>query len=149
MSDEPEVPDVDIEQLRAELAASSLDSSFISAIRSRVDNAADSRGHPDQLASQLDDNLNTLRMLCIRLEVLTGTESPAEDQELRMTYQVNRLSAGMMGTSGKAGSTPEQLSELTLEWLATGPVGQQEKSELQSRWDRIISVGSLSRETLG
>jgi exonuclease SbcC len=140
MSDALEVSDAEIEQLRAELAGSSLDSTFISAIRLRVDNAADSRGNPDLLTRQLDDNLNTLRLLCIRLEVLTGNESPAEDQELRMTYQVNRLTEGMMGTSSKADSMPEQLSVLTHEWLATGPVGQKEKSELQSRWDSIMRV---------
>ncbi len=138
MSDEPQELEVQIEQLRAELAASSLEGTFISAIESRVGNAANSIGSPDQLTSQVDDNEHKLRLLCIRLEVLTETESPVEDQELRMTYQVNRLSEGMMGTHSGSDSTPAQMSGLTLEWLSEGPVRQEQKSELQKRWDRIL-----------
>ena len=137
MSDEPQELDVQIEQLRAELASSSLDGTFISAIESRVGNAANSIGSPDQLTSQVDDNEHKLRLLCIRLEVLTETESPAEDQELRMTYQVNRLSEGMMGTRSGSDSTSGQMSGLTQEWLAAGPVRREQKSALQNRWDGI------------
>ena len=138
MSGDIEVPEAEFEQLRAELDTSALDRNFISAIRSRMDKAANSRGNPQQLLRQLDDNLKTLRLLCVRLEVLTGKDSPAEDQELRMRYQVNRLSEGMMGESGESESTLKRQSELTLEWLAIGPVELQAKSALQNRWDRAI-----------
>ncbi len=37
------------------------------------------------------------RLLCIRLELLSGQESPASDRELRMSYQVERLSRAMSG----------------------------------------------------
>lgn len=139
MSDESQELDVQIEQLRANLAASSLDGTFISAIKSRLDTAANNIGSPDRLTSQSDENEHKLRLLCIRLEVLTETESPVEDQDLRMTYQVKRLSEGMMGTHAGADSTPGQLSEFALEWLEVGPVRREQKSELQNRWDQILA----------
>ncbi|MDP2506202.1 DUF349 domain-containing protein [Oceanobacter sp. 3_MG-2023] len=58
------------------------------------------------------------RDLCIRMEVISGLESPAADQGRRMQLQVQRL-AQAMGQS--IGHSDERLA-LVLEWLAT-PAG--------------------------
>ncbi len=134
---------MEIENLRAALAASSLEDTFLSAVSSRVDKVAGSKDSPDELNSQLQGNLHRLRMLCIRLEVLTHADSPEEDKELRMAYQVDRLAEGMTLTSEQSVSVLDQLAGLTLEWLSIGPVAQDAKSELQKRWDGIMENYSI------
>ncbi len=47
------------------------------------------------------------RLLCIRMELLAGIESPAEDKPLRMSYQVERLSKAMGGGSENLEKTVE------------------------------------------
>jgi hypothetical protein len=48
-----------------------------------------------QSAIRAEDNNSSLQELCILMEIVTGAESPAEDQAVRMQIQVNRLSAGI------------------------------------------------------
>ena len=70
-------------------------------------------------AQQQSDYEKTLRTLCIRAEILTDRETPAEDKELRMQYQVSRLQQGF----GQNTSTSDvNIQDLTLEWVAVGPV---------------------------
>lgn len=68
----------------------------------------------DELAS----NLELRHELCLRMEILAGVESPAEDRARRMDVQVKRLADGM--TAGRQ-STAEQLQGLLVEWFGAGP----------------------------
>lgn len=72
---------------------------------------------------------DTLRDVCIALEVLAETESPAEDQQARMAYQVQRLAAGL----GQAGSLKDQLNELLNQWAAL-----QADENRQSRFNKSL-----------
>jgi hypothetical protein len=59
------------------------------------------------------------REMLVRLELLAGVDSPAEDRQLRMNYQVQRLSSRLREGSGQ---TPErELSDLLLMWFADVP----------------------------
>ncbi|MBZ2168219.1 DUF349 domain-containing protein [Marinobacter sp. F4216] len=53
--------------------------------------------------------------LVIRAEILSGVESPAEDQQRRMEIQVRRLADGM-GSSEQSGSTMQELEKLVAGW---------------------------------
>lgn len=67
----------------------------------------------------LEKNEAALRTLCIRAEILTGIESPPEDKERRMQYQLERLQGGL----GRAARhNDETIEALTLEWVETGAV---------------------------
>jgi hypothetical protein len=69
-------------------------------------------------ASDVAANEAALRMLCIRAEILTDRPTPAEDQQLRREYQVQRLIKGMgQGISAEV----TQLDTLALEWVRVGP----------------------------
>jgi exonuclease SbcC len=70
------------------------------------------------------------RELCLRLEILAGIESPAEDRPLRMDLQVRRLNEGM--TSGQRPSPADEARALEAEWLQVGPVARPQ-DELQAR----------------
>lgn len=56
----------------------------------------------------------TLRELLIAAEYLTGTETPAEDNEFRMNYQVKRLSNRMAGENHY--SQEEEAKNLIVNW---------------------------------
>jgi len=64
----------------------------------------------EQLASQA-------RALCIRLEFVAGLQSPAEDQDQRMQYQVDRLAESMSGESSRQPAVDEAY-EAEKTWLA-------------------------------
>jgi len=63
-------------------------------------------------------NETALRMLCIRSEILTDRPTPAEDQTLRRTYQVQRLVRSM----GQRSEHPDDLDAFAMEWVRVGPV---------------------------
>lgn len=60
-------------------------------------------------------SLEQARTLCIGCEVAAGLESPAQDKELRMKLQVNRLTIGM-SSSNEHQNRETQLNELLVDW---------------------------------
>ncbi len=74
-----------------------------------------------------------LRMLCIRIEILTEKPTPPEDQALRREYQVQRL-VERMGQRSEAGA--DELDALALEWIRVGPVPAAEHESLLERFLR-------------
>jgi hypothetical protein len=78
-------------------------------------------------------NEAALRLLCIRAELLASIESPAEDQQLRSDYQMQRLVASM-GRGERP--TPTDLDGLAIEWLAAGPVDEAVHDALFARFVR-------------
>lgn len=79
-------------------------------------NALGQAGNTDLAA-----NASALRMLCIRAEILTESQSPAEDQPVRREYQLKRLTQGM--GQGRAAQT-DTIEALTIEWLRADPVDE-------------------------
>jgi len=64
-----------------------------------------------------------LRDACIGLEIIAELDSPAEDQQARMAFQVQRLAQGL----GQAGTLQQQIANSVNQWLAfnADPVWQQ------------------------
>jgi hypothetical protein len=59
------------------------------------------------------------RESCIALEVLAGRDSPPEDKDARMAYQMKRLVEGM---GGGQGDSKERLQEIINQYVALRPV---------------------------
>jgi hypothetical protein len=74
---------------------------------------------------------SALRMLCIRREILADRPTPAEDQELRRHYQMQRL-VQRMGQGSEA--DPDEADALALEWVRVGPVSAQTHEALLERF---------------
>lgn len=72
-----------------------------------------------------------LRTLCIRAEIHGDLPSPAEDQELRREYRLQRLVQSM---GRPADANPEELDELCLEWLNGAPVSDAIFASLLARF---------------
>ena len=66
-----------------------------------------------------DTNQAALRMLCVRSEIFGDRPTPAEDQDLRRSYQLQRLVQGMGKWDEEA---PNDWEALALEWVRAGPV---------------------------
>ncbi len=75
----------------------------------------------EALSSRLEANAEAARKLAVELEFLSGLESPAEDRQLRMDYQVRRLAERM----SQRGAQPDLGSEL---------------EQLQQRWYRSLPL---------
>lgn len=89
--------------------------------------AFEQRWQMDQETSVSVDT-EAARDLCIRMEVIGGLESPADDQGRRMQLQVQRL-AQAMGQS--IGHTDERRT-LVLEWLETPASASQQQRFIQA-----------------
>ena len=70
-------------------------------------------------SADLDANVNALRELCIRADILTGTETPANEQALRTAFQVNQLQQNF---GRKAQDVSTEFENLIFEWIAVGAV---------------------------
>ena len=69
--------------------------------------------------AELAPNETALRMLCVRAEIATERATPAEDQALRRSYQLQRLVQGM---GQRQEPTVFNWEALVLEWAGVGPV---------------------------
>jgi hypothetical protein len=82
-----------------------------------------------ELASEMDDAVETARDLLVRLEFIAGIASPEEDRQRRMDFQVARLSARMRG--GAVLAPERELDEVLSAWFAQPP----QPLELEQRFE--------------
>lgn len=86
-----------------------------------------------QLAERAQDNLAGKELLCLRLEIAAGIDSPPEYRAQRMQYQVDQLARRM-----KTGESQDsaQVPQLLRQWCFIGPVAQMHANALQARFER-------------
>jgi len=89
-------------------------------------------------ASSADDEAReqALRMLCIRLEILSSTPTPPEDEALRREYQM-RLLMESLGQGRQA--EPQAWDAMLLEWIGIGAVAPEVHEDLQRRFVRCLA----------
>jgi hypothetical protein len=85
------------------------------------------------LDADLQANEKTLRLLCIRGEILGEIETPAEDEALRRDHQVRRLMQGMGQGRHVQDADPEAL---VCEWVRVGAVASPAREALSARFLR-------------
>ena len=76
------------------------------------------------------------RMQCIRLEIISDTETPAEDKALRMQYQLEQLQAGP--DSALLGSDANSLREHEIDWLCLPPASPAIAASLEQRFRKAL-----------
>ena len=79
-------------------------------------------------AAAADDE--TAREILVNLEFVAGIDSPAEDRQLRMNHQVQRLSSRMR--EGASANPEQELSTLLKRWFAQAP----QTADLEQRFER-------------
>ncbi len=100
------------------------------------------RGHGFP-AEELREADEARRVLCVQLELLLGEASPAEDRELRMRLQVERLSASLRHQADDE-SDAERLHELARRWYELGPWPQESAEAWEARFSALLARGMQS-----
>lgn len=83
-----------------------------------------------------DTNTNARRLLCIENEILHETDTPAEDKQLRMQYQLEKLQQGM--STATAASLQEQSAALEIRWLTSFPANPDDQEKLNTRFNSAL-----------
>lgn len=93
------------------------------------------QNHEDELASK-----EILQILCIKMEVLTETDSPEEEKQKRLEYQVELLQNGAIANL----SVEEESKKLALEWAAVEAVDpivyEQCYKRFSSCWEKCNKI---------
>ncbi len=82
-------------------------------------------------------NEATRRLICIELEILCDRETPQEDKAMRMQYQLEQLQQGLQSNS-TAGTRAEQIEQLQIKWMTSGPAGPSVQDKLNSRFNETV-----------
>ncbi|MCB1644009.1 MAG: DUF349 domain-containing protein [Pseudomonadales bacterium] len=98
---------------------------WLAAIEARRDAAA---AATDPQARRSDAEL-----LCVQLEILAEIESPAEAQQLRMKFQVERLNRELSQGLKETRSPQDQVRDIQVAWYTLGPVA--DLAPLQHRFE--------------
>jgi DNA repair exonuclease SbcCD ATPase subunit len=125
--------------LRAEwdaLDSAGQDAQTARALAQRFEQAAEAARQGRASSAPTSQLLKQVELLCIRMELLAGMDSPPESAKARMAYQVERLSKAMSGD--KAAQSPAQeAAEIEREWYLSGAVGMGDACEIRFEIARI------------
>ncbi len=83
-------------------------------------------------SADVTENLNALRELCIRADILTDSATPASEQALRTAFQVNQLQQNF---GRKAQDASAEFENLVFEWVAVGAVEEKDYEPLFARFN--------------
>jgi DNA repair protein SbcC/Rad50 len=79
-------------------------------------------------------NAQSLRLIAIRAEILTGIDTPATDKLMRMNYQVQQMQQAF-------GNRDTRLNDLVMEWISVGGVSAEVYQELLNRFNACRQAG--------
>ncbi len=77
------------------------------------------------------------RLLCIRLEILKDIESPAEDREARMQYQLEQMNQSGLGRS--VVDSRQLIENMELDWLCMPGAQAEQQTALDQRFQRVLA----------
>jgi len=136
------------ETLQAWQALAPLDPHQEEPLRARFDLAGHALNGDDEARRKLLDalapNLDHRLELCLRMEVATGIDSPAEFAEARMQFQVARLSDALHHRLQEPRSGGDPLRDLQIAWFQAGPVPRETRETLEARFERVLAATQSS-----
>ena len=112
--------------------------------RGSPDRGSPDRGPPDErqtLRDRLGANLAAKQQLALRLEIATGSETPAEHADERMSYQVARLSTSMAERSPLPADqrTRQEIADIVRDWYGLGLLPADLAAQLEQRFDKALA----------
>lgn len=111
------------------------------ALEQRINHMQSEGAGAEQLLEQNGDKLHEL---CIRLEIVGGLESPAEDNARRMAFQVSRLSEGFGQGQQKNQTNSKPIEGLQLEWAEIAPVAPTQRKLFTQRFRQALKqIGEI------
>ena len=115
------------------------DGESASALRAAAQMLADPDVATESIAEQASENGHQARQVIIEMEFLAGLDSPAEDRQARMNFQVERL-AQRMSERGDAPGLTEELAELRRRWYASFPQPLDQYEAMAKRFHKCQNV---------
>ncbi len=76
------------------------------------------------------------RLMCIKLEIVKGAETPAEDKADRMQFQLDQMNESGLGQQSL--NNAEQLKNMELDWLCMPGAEPQQQAILDERFWRAF-----------
>ena len=92
----------------------------------------------EQAFQQVDTTVADARKMCIKAEVLAGKESPAEDRQMRMEYQVSQLAQQMQQGDKQSGQT--QALDLLIQWQQLGIMPVELRQSMEQRFLGAVAM---------
>jgi len=96
-----------------------------------------STGEPPQVSKK---TLENKEILCVRMEILAGTESPPEAAQARLAHQVARLSAAMSGEPLQEKDPQIEAEDIERNWYLSGAVSPEQTQNLEQRFSIACEV---------
>ncbi|MGY6587301.1 MAG: DUF349 domain-containing protein [Wenzhouxiangella sp.] len=100
--------------------------------RERLQAVLGAQGQGQSAMDQAEQRRATARELVVEMEFVSGQESPAEDSQLRMEYQVSRLAERMRG-GNQLPEIDEELLDMQLRWIDCLPLPPADFAALDPR----------------
>ncbi|KOR27709.1 hypothetical protein TI03_06305, partial [Achromatium sp. WMS1] len=88
----------------------------------------------EELNSQREANGQQRSQLCLKMEILSGVQSPPEAYQERLEFQVSRLSGRL---SQGMEDTLDEAPDLERSWYACGPALVEQIEYLEQRFERV------------
>lgn len=90
----------------------------------------------------LQENLETKKSLCLRLEILAGVDSPPEFAQARMEHQVARLSESLSTREAPPSEQKklDEAREVEQGWYLTAALPGELNEALEARFDRALAA---------
>ena len=87
-----------------------------------------------------EETLKEKEILCVRLEILAGIDSPPEATSTRLTYQVARLSAAMSDGQREFKDSQDEVEEIEQDWYLSHAVSPEQTRLLEQRFNKACEV---------
>jgi len=92
------------------------------------------------LRETLEQHLKRKQTWCVCMEIIAGVESPPDQAQLRMTYQVARLSASLAGGTAVKSEAIYDAQQLQEQWFLTGALPADAAAALDERFFRALQL---------
>lgn len=111
---------------------------FSAVLSPRFEKALHRSEHGSADSSDAEQRTEQARDLLIRIEFIAGLESPPQDRQRRMDYQVSRLSARLRGDN--VGNVEAELGAWLSEWYAVGALPTDQAADLHKRYAHALQT---------
>ena len=108
-------------------------------LQAAVEAVTDESNDVDQLKAKAEANLESALQIAVEFEFLSGLDSPTEEKNRRMDFQVKRLAARMSERSGQQ-DLGSELAELEGRWYRSLPLPEANFSTIQARIEKCQAV---------
>jgi hypothetical protein len=94
------------------------------------------------LLDKLSENIEKKKLLCLRMDILSGVKTPPEFAQTRMEYQISRLSESLTTRSPHSpqAGAPEEARQIVQDWYLHGALPTALTDALEEWFNRALAA---------